>query len=234
MGKDQVNIDNKTSTWKSDQDQSKSNSTKLRRQDLYEIFHVAKRGSFSFFPPQPTHTRTSDLKISANFSKTFDQELPFCPINVDLTQLDHLICYITIPITIGAHPEWKSKRILWADGAAEKIINDFNIDKKNLNKPIPVFQMVHNNFKFIGWWSIKSIKIVEPFSQELRSMINMKEKLGAYVEGRRMENWQRSLSTGWAKVEFIQVKDTCLSNITDFRNGQGGEYVKEIGHLKEV
>ncbi|OCF58085.1 hypothetical protein L486_04114 [Kwoniella mangroviensis CBS 10435] len=151
--------------------------------------------------------------------------------------LNDLVCYITIPSDDG-QPEWNTKNVLWADGSAEKLIKDYELkESKNFYRTIPVFVMDSDKFgkyTFIGWWKYTSLKVIEPFSDELMEMMKLKESTGAYSKyGKSEKKWKKSCSGRWVKLGFVQVKEKFLKGISELKNGEGGEYVLKVGRLNE-
>lgn len=67
--------------------------------------------------------------------------------------LSHIVSYTMI--FAYAHPAWESHRELWMHTGAEELLADFQGEKKNFLRPIPVFQAVRRNsgqVDFAGWW----------------------------------------------------------------------------------
>jgi hypothetical protein len=66
--------------------------------------------------------------------------------------LNHLISYVCI--FNNAHPAWRSDRELWVHTNADKLIADWEGDRKNFGRPMPVFEQMQgsrSHFTFSGW-----------------------------------------------------------------------------------
>ncbi len=70
-----------------------------------------------------------------------------------LHPLRNLVSYALI--FPNAHPAWEREHQLWTHTNADKLIKDWDGEKKNFGRPIPVFKAVQfrrDQVGFEGWW----------------------------------------------------------------------------------
>ncbi|KAI4934751.1 hypothetical protein J4E85_002609 [Alternaria conjuncta] len=91
---------------------------------------------------------------------------------------------------------------------SERVLIDYS--------PIAVFSQpvprASRSFKFIGWYEIEHLQILEPGSQGLLHMLwdkwKTKDKYGNYVPRQRGSvNWMKSMSYSWAVVQMKKDKE---------------------------
>jgi len=62
---------------------------------------------------------------------------------------------------------------------------------------------IKDRAEFGGWWTIDALRVVEPQSDELRELLQVKEQAKSYKrEGRSWEAWNESLSHTWIKLRL--------------------------------
>ncbi|KAI4962101.1 hypothetical protein J4E86_001133 [Alternaria arbusti] len=95
---------------------------------------------------------------------------------------------------------------------SERVLIDYS--------PIAVFSQpvrsASRSFKFIGWYEIEHLQILEPGSQGLLHMLwdkwKTKDKYGNYVPRQRGSvNWMKSMSYSWAVVQMKKDEEATMS-----------------------
>ncbi|WWC87718.1 uncharacterized protein L201_002610 [Kwoniella dendrophila CBS 6074] len=146
--------------------------------------------------------------------------------------LGHLINFIVI--FENAHPNWKSGNELWLHTHSKEIIIDFNTGRKNFDPPLAIFneKAKKGEFEFIGFWSIKSIKIVLPHSQESTSMLKVKESIRAFGHsGKINKSLPDPISYTWLKYNLEPIENVNYQLTKDMSRGEAARYTLSIGNL---
>ncbi|WWC87716.1 uncharacterized protein L201_002608 [Kwoniella dendrophila CBS 6074] len=136
------------------------------------------------------------------------------------------------------HLKTREEPEIWTHTNADKLIEDFKGEKKNFDRPVPVFKSWRggdrrDDFEFIGWWKMESLETVEPQSDELKRMMQVKEEAKGYGRnGRTASAWAESLSTKWIKLKFARATET-LKEPVKMEKKEGERYLLKIGGLEE-
>ncbi|KAI4672984.1 uncharacterized protein J4E78_001487 [Alternaria triticimaculans] len=126
-----------------------------------------------------------------------------------------------------------------SDHPNERVLIDYS--------PIAVFSQPvrrgSRSFKFIGWYEIEHLQILEPGSQGLLHMLwdkwKTKDKYGSYVPRQRGSvNWMKSMSYSWAVVQMKKDEEAMSSkgepkierreDDEDMPGKNGGQSVNEM------
>ncbi|WWD16656.1 hypothetical protein CI109_101086 [Kwoniella shandongensis] len=205
--------------------------------DLFHIFNHSRQSTFTYFsfpvtltrPPRPPPMEYDPCRRPETTPLP-----PSPPPPPPQHPLSHLVSYVTI--VPNGHPAWDSEMELWSHTNAEMLIEDWQGDKKNFERPLPVFKGWKGRqyeYEFHGWCTIDSIEIVPPHSDELKRMLAIKERSRAYGRGgRTAEAWNESFNTTWLKIHFSKAQGEYKEPST-LEKGKGDRYLLEIGGLKE-
>ena len=121
---------------------------------LNNVFTHAQDGTITFFSyPAPFHHRQPPLPYDPTRTPLDTPLPPSPPLPAPIHPLSNLISYISV--FPRAQPAWDSRGELWTHSSADKLIDDGKGEKRNFNRPIPVFVPAPGNlreFIFGGWW----------------------------------------------------------------------------------
>jgi hypothetical protein len=117
--------------------------------ELEQLFQTHQQGTFNYFAYRaPTERPPLTFGQKEGFEGISTVPAPPHP-------LGHLITYIML--FPRAQPLWESGAELWSHTGSEIMVEDWNGDKVNFGRPIPVFgggSTRKDKFVFLGWWCV--------------------------------------------------------------------------------
>ncbi|ORX36294.1 hypothetical protein BD324DRAFT_628204 [Kockovaella imperatae] len=143
----------------------------------------------------------------------------------------------------NSQPAWRSNGELWLHSGAEHLTKDWHGPRKNIGRPIPIFQgmLGRKLFEFAGWWLLDRIEEVSPRSEALLEILETKQASFSYRRGRTPAAWTQALDATWLKL-FFKPAPASSDHYTELRSplslkglldNEVERYMLQVGGLKD-
>ncbi|KAK6907176.1 hypothetical protein I203_101166 [Kwoniella mangroviensis CBS 8507] len=196
--------------------------------DLYNLFSTPQLSTTAFY----AHKDSNPNALSEE--KWHKDHPPTQRYNDKPHPLGELVSFVVI--FENAHPAWEEDKEIWVHSKVDLLLKDHRGQKKNFDRPIPVFiagRSKFGKFVFENWMTMDIVEVVPPHSEELKRMLQAKQDFKSYKPtGRTSEAWKESLSFQWIKMKFTPCGEEYKSPYK-MGKGEAARYALKIGGLDE-